>query len=240
MLAVSGKLYGRQFGPPVPVPQTRSANSWWARARRPCSRHRGRKSLPEGEIYRRSVYVQMRRSTRSGSWKPLTAPPWNRTVNEEIRPRPAPSRCSCSTANSFWLNPDSSPNASGGREATTEAQVVRAWQLAYGVKPSDTGDGTAVQIHQCPTEHFKAVTKEIKTPPKGKSPPPPETGRAGPGDVGEALLSSNRFFTSTDPERDLFEVTPCFDPFHDAVFFPRPPTASGRSWLPGCSSRRGC
>jgi len=206
MLSVSGKLCSRQFGPPVPVRENDVGQFVVGKGKLDLARGTVEEEpLPDGEIFRRSVYVQMRRSTPVGVLETFDGAAME--PNCERRNSSTATPQSLLLLNSEFIQSQAGFFAERVKKEAGDdvrAQIVRAWNLAYGVKPSETELAAAVKFIQAQTENFKALTKEekppakTKAPPKGKAPakelpPPPEPALRALAVFGQALLSSNRF-----------------------------------------------
>jgi mono/diheme cytochrome c family protein len=209
MLAVSGKLNPKAFGPPVPVMEDDAGLVVIGRANRDGAMYKlGDESVPAGEESRRSVYVQVRRSKPLGvldAFDGATAEP-----NCEVR------NSSTATPQSLLLlNGDfvlGQADAFAGRvraEAGTDlgAQAARAWRLAYGCQPTGKELAGALAFLREATQAFRQTLPAPATGLKGGAaskagaansaaakpadPPPPEARALAA--FCQALLSSNRF-----------------------------------------------
>jgi hypothetical protein len=195
MLAVSGKLNLKEFGPPVPVMEDDNGLIVIGKENRDGARYKlGDESVPAGEESRRSVYVQVRRSKPLGvlgTFDAATAEP----------------NCECRNSSTatpqalLLLNGDFTITQAEAfahrvrKEAGPELkdQVVRAWRLAYGKSPTDKELAGALGFLRAATGAF----------PKPSPPVPPKVGwfgtpvsspeRRALAAFCQALLSSNRF-----------------------------------------------
>jgi mono/diheme cytochrome c family protein len=139
LLAVSGKLNPKMFGPPVPVMDDDAGIVVIGKANRDGAGYKlGDESVPPGEELRRSVYIQVRRS------KPLAV----LDVFDSATVEP-----NCESRNSSTATPQALTLLNGQfvieqasffaerirqeAGADPKAQVVRAWQLAYVREPTE-------------------------------------------------------------------------------------------------------
>jgi mono/diheme cytochrome c family protein len=138
MLAVSGKLNPKMFGPAVPVVEDENGIIVIGKPNRDAAYRLGDESVPPGEESRRSVYIQVRRS------KPLNV----LDTFDWAKAEP-----NCETRNSSTATPQSLMLMNGAftmqqagffadrvkKEAGTDPalQATRAWKLAYGSEMSE-------------------------------------------------------------------------------------------------------
>jgi hypothetical protein len=209
MLAVSGKLNPKPFGPPVPVMEDDAGLIVIGKANRDGAMYKlGDESVPAGEESRRSVYVQMRRSKPLGV---LDAFDWaNPEPNCEARQSSTATPQSLMLLNGEFVMTQAEALAARVRaEAGSDAraQTERAWRLAYGRAPSESDLVSATAFLKEMTDAFRA-SPAPPTPagPKGGSaskvkPAKPAAAPAEPSSPEvralaaycHALLSSNRF-----------------------------------------------
>jgi len=171
MLAASGKLNPKMYGPAVPVVEDENGIIIIGKPNRDAAYKLGDESVPAGEESRRSVYIQVRRT------KPLNV----LDTFDWARAEP-----NCEARNSSTATPQSLMLMNGSffmqqagffaervrKEAGTDPtlQVARAWKLAYGADPTENDRAAAV-----------AFLKEFPKPDKALAA------------FCQALLSSNRF-----------------------------------------------
>jgi hypothetical protein len=145
MLAVSGKLNPKMFGPAVPVVEDENGIIVIGKPNRDAAYRLGDESVPLGEESRRSVYIQVRRS------KPLNV----LDTFDWAKAEP-----NCEARNSSTATPQSLMLMNGAftmqqaaffadrvkKEAGTDPalQATRAWKLAYGSEMSDKEKASAV------------------------------------------------------------------------------------------------
>jgi mono/diheme cytochrome c family protein len=169
ILAVSGKLNPKAFGPPVPVMDDDAGVIVIGKANRDGAMYKlGDESVPAGEESRRSIYVQVRRSKPLGVLETFD---WA-TVEPNCEARDS----STATPQSLLLlNGEfviGQAEAFAGRvctEAGTDpsARVTRAWRLAYGCEPTGKDLSGAVAFLNEATETFRQAAPP--TGPKGGS-----------------------------------------------------------------------
>jgi hypothetical protein len=147
-----------------------------------------------GEEFRRSLYVQMRRS------KPLAM------LETFDLPRMEPN---CEVRNASTVAPQSLAMMNGeftltqskyfaerlARDAGSdvEARVKRGWLLAYGAEPAAAAVKEAGAFLAKQTEYFKANPVKVAAPAKGKEAPPETPEMRALATFCQALLTSNRF-----------------------------------------------
>ncbi len=184
VLAVSGALNPKQFGPPVPIMfddlgQIVVGVDTTDTAGRPTG-----KVVPlQGEEYRRSLYVQTRRSRPLAVLESFDAPILN--PNCEIRHASTATPQALLLMNSRFIHEQAEFFA--GRvvkEAGTEkpAQIKQAWRLAYGCEPSIKEMKESLAFVNEQTAHFRGR-------PKGRLEPEMQA----LANFCQALLSANSF-----------------------------------------------
>ncbi len=172
MLAVSGKLNDKQFGPPVPVREDEVGQvvvgvDTTDSAGRPT----GKEVDLKGEEFRRSVYVQVRRSQPLAVLDAFDAPLMEPNCEARSASTVAPqalmlmnSDFTISLAGHFAQR----VKAAAGAEPRT--QVATAWTLAFGVEPTAAEQQSAVDFLQAETEHFQThPIKDDKTSPQDRA-----------------------------------------------------------------------
>lgn len=192
VLAVSGMLVRKPFGAPVPVKDNEVGQIVLGIENKDgAGRFVAEVPLPPGEAYRRSVYVQVRRSRPLGvldtfDW--ATVEP-----NCEIRNASTVTPQSLMLMNGDFIIEQSEAFAARLQKdpgADVKTQVTQAWRLAFVVKPTakQVEDAAAFIAEQ--TAHFKA-----NPPPKPAKPTRPELTpeQRALALFCQALLSSNRF-----------------------------------------------
>jgi hypothetical protein len=201
VLATSGKLNLKQFGPPVPVMEDDAGLVVIGKANRDGAQYKlGDESVPAGEESRRSVYIQVRRS------KPLAV----LGVFDWASAEP-----NCEARNSSTDTPQALMLMNGDF-ATQQAEAFaarvmkeagagekdrarRAWALAYLREPTEKELTGALAFLRTATDAFrKQPAPPPPAPPKkgAKAPEPPKPPSAEQRALAalcQALLSSNRF-----------------------------------------------
>ena len=187
LLSVSGKLNVKPFGPPVPVThddvgQVVVGND----IRNPGDgTPMGKVKSLNGEEFRRSVYIQVRRSLPLAVLESFDGPAM--IPNCEIRHTSIVATQALMLLNSRFIHEQAGYLAERARkEAGPEprAQIVHAWKLAYGAEPSPREVEQALVFLKQQTELF-TKTKAL--------PNQPEPSLQALTNLGQALLSANRF-----------------------------------------------
>jgi len=183
VLAVSGDLCDKPFGAPVPVRENDVGQIVVGKGTKDLARGSTKEEpLPPGEIARRSIYVQIRRSMPHGMLETFDAPVVE--PNCEIRnASTAAPQALLMMNNEFVIQQSESLARRLLRECTTaESQVRRGWLLAWGIEPSSSQTAVAVAFLQNQQAYFRAY------PVKGQLPDQQALAL-----FCQALLSANRF-----------------------------------------------
>jgi hypothetical protein len=187
LLAISGRMSPKMYGPPVPVmPDDVGQVVVGVDTRDSAGRPSG-KVIPLGEEeFRRSIYVQVRRSKPLGMLEPFDAP--TMTPNCEQRASSTVAPQSLLMMNSAFVVQQAEAMAARiQREAGVEpaVQLRRAWLLAFCRAPSDAEiqAGVAFLAEQ-------ASKVEMPTDPKAEKPQPAQLALA---NLCQALMISNGF-----------------------------------------------
>jgi mono/diheme cytochrome c family protein len=197
MLAVSGKLNSKQFGKPVPVMEDEVGQVVVGIDTNDTAGRPSGKFIPlNGEEFRRSIYVQARRSKPLGIMETFDAP--------RMEPN-------CDARNASTVAPQSLALMNGefaveqakflaervAKEADElEKQAGRAWELAYGRTLGNLELKSGLDFLARQRAHFVANPLPAPPPPaKGKPtlPPPPTAEQLALASYCHALLSANRF-----------------------------------------------
>lgn len=196
LLAVTGKLNDKRGGPPVPVRFTEEGVvvlgiDTTDTAGRPTGKH-----VPlNGEEFRRSIYVQARRSMPFEMFAAFDAPAMTDAMCE-VRPVTTVSPQSLLLMNNLYMREFAGHFAARLRRecgSDIAAQVRRAWQLASGGGPSMADELAAVEFIQAQTEHYRQSPAKLETatdPPAKENAPPELLGLAA---FCHAMLSANSF-----------------------------------------------
>jgi hypothetical protein len=187
LLSVSGKLNVKAFGPPVPVTHDEVGQVVVGNdIRNPGDgTPMGTVKSLGGEEFRRSVYIQVRRSLPLSVLETFDGPAM--IPNCEIRHTSIVATQSLLLLNSRFIHEQAGYLAERVRKEAgpdPRAQITHAWRLAYAVEPSPREIDEAAGFLTQQTELFK----------KTKSPPnQPDAGLQALMNLGQAILSANRF-----------------------------------------------
>jgi hypothetical protein len=207
MLAVSGKLNPKPFGPPVPVMEDDVGQVVLGMANRDGAGYKkGDESLSAQEMCRRSVYVQVRRT------KPLAVLDtfdWATSEpNCEMRNSSTVTPQSLLLMNNEFVLKQAAAFAERLKEkAGTDAakRVALAWQLAYGAEPTPAEVARATRFLTEQESLFRAAPppkaaapnakapSKVKAAKKPKAAPPPSPADRALAVFCQAVLMSNRF-----------------------------------------------
>jgi mono/diheme cytochrome c family protein len=187
LLAVSGKLNVKAFGPPMPVTHDEVGQVVVGNdIRNPGDgTPMGKVKSLDGEEFRRSIYIQVRRSLPLAVLESFDGPAM--IPNCEIRHTSTVPTQALMLLNSRFIHEQAGYLAERVRKeagADVRAQVVLAWKLAYAAEPSAREVEQAVAFVQKQTELFKNAKA---------APGQPEPGVQALTNLGQALLSANRF-----------------------------------------------
>jgi len=197
LLVVSGKLNMKAGGEPVPVMLTEEGQVVLGVDTMDTAGRQTGKYIPlNGEEFRRSVYVQIRRSRPLEMFATFDAPDMT-TANCEIRPVTTVSPQSLLLMNNLGMREHA--QHFGERlikecgDASVEEQVRHAWRLVYGREPvtEELEAGAAFLTMQ--TAHYTVEPAKFE-----KTTGPAETTAAsarlmGAAALGHALMSANEF-----------------------------------------------
>lgn len=198
ILAASGSLSTNRFGPPVPVrPDVHGQIVVGV------DKTEGDNKMPvdvalNGEEFRRSVYIQVRRSRPLAMLHAFDAPVME--VNCERRQNSTVATQALMLMNSEFLLDQASRFArrlekEAGFDRT--AQIRRAWQLAFNRSPNpgELADGLAFLEAQ--VTHLSTLPApedpKMKKDEKAKGPPPPTPEQQALTNLCQSLLSANEF-----------------------------------------------
>jgi hypothetical protein len=195
-LSVSGKLNHKIGGAPVPVTFNEEGQVILGNdTRDTAGRQTGKFIGMNGEDYRRSIYVQARRSTPLEVFAAFDAPDMTE-ANCVMRPNTTVSPQSLLLMNNLYMREyaqDLAQRVVKEVGADVEKQVARTWELALSRTPSMADEQEAVTFVKAQTEHYKATPAKLE-----KVNGPPEKADAAPELLGitalcHALMSSNEF-----------------------------------------------
>ena len=165
ILAVSGKLSAKPFGSPVPVmPDEVGQVVIGVDTRNSAGRPSGKTVSLGDDVYRRSIYVQVRRTMPLGMLETFDAPTMTTTCNCESRSNSTVAPQSLILMNSEFLLEQAGFFADRlAREASDPAsQIVLAWQLAFARPPRPEEKQAALAFLEEQTAAFTAA-KEFAT-----------------------------------------------------------------------------
>jgi hypothetical protein len=195
MLVASGKLNPKMFGTPVPIMTDENGQIvLGVDTNDTAGRPSGKFVSLEGEEFRRSLYVQNRRSKPVGMLETFDMP--RMEPNCELRNASTVAPQSLAMMNGeFTLDQSKYLAERVVREAgaALEAQVKRAWRLTLSTEPTATELKNSLTFLQKQTEHFKAHPFTLPPPGKGHEPPPADPAAQALTTFCQALLTSNSF-----------------------------------------------
>ncbi|HVX63307.1 MAG TPA: PSD1 and planctomycete cytochrome C domain-containing protein, partial [Pirellulales bacterium] len=185
IIAVSGKLNDKMFGEPVPVIED-EVGQFVVGIENLNGENRPGEAIPlHGEEFRRSVYVQVRRSRPLAMLDAFDLPAMEPNCDRRSTSTVAPQ--SLMLMNSEFVVTHASHFAErllneAGQEP--QAQITRAWQLAFAADPTPEELSAAVAFVAAQAEYFQ------NNPPAENKTDPKQLALAG---WCQALLSANRF-----------------------------------------------
>jgi hypothetical protein len=170
ILAVSGKLNPKQFGPPVPVMRDPTGEIVVGQERL----NAGLPGPPVplgGEEFRRSIYIQVRRSRPLTLLETFDAPMMEPNCAARESSTVAPQ--SLMLLNNPFVVEQSRQFAERvrvGRSGDAPAQVAEAWRLALARPPSAEESAEAVAFLSERSDYFRALPKPAVAPPPAQRP----------------------------------------------------------------------
>lgn len=196
LLAVSGRLNPRLGGEPVPVTYNEQGQIIiGVDTRDDAGRQTGKFISLNGADYRRSIYIQARRSMPLEMFATFDAPAMTE-ANCASRPVTTVSPQSLLLMNNTYMREHAQDCARRVQQevgADLEKQVQRAWQLCLSRTPSMADQQEAVAFITAQTAHYKATPAKLEkvSGPAEKTDAPPEL--LGLAALCHALISSNEF-----------------------------------------------
>ncbi len=158
VLAVSGKLTVKPFGPAVPVRENDVGQVVVGKGTKDLARGSVTEvALPEGEVARRSVYVEVRRSMPLAVLEAFDAA--STEPNCEARLASTVTPQALLLMNSDFIAEQAEAFAARVRSeagADPRAQVERAWRLAFATEPGEKQVREAVEFLAGQAEVFRA------------------------------------------------------------------------------------
>lgn len=195
-LAVSGKLNPKLGGAPVPVTFSEEGQIIIGLdTRDTAGRQTGKYLSLNGEEYRRSIYIQARRSTPLEMFATFDAPAMT-DANCASRPVTTVSPQSLLLMNNGYMREHAQDFAMRVQKEAgpdLEKQIQRAWQLSFSRSPSMADLQTAVDFVHAQTEHYKAnptKLEHVAAPAEKKDANPELLGLTA---LCHGLMSSNEF-----------------------------------------------
>jgi hypothetical protein len=196
LLAVSGRLVRQIGGEPVPVTYNEQGQIIIGiDTRDTAGRQTGKLAPMQGLDYRRSIYIQARRSMPLEVFAAFDAPAMTE-ANCAARPVTTVSPQSLLLMNNLYMREHAQDLAQRViREAGTdlEEQVKLAWRLCYARSPSLADLGAAVEFVQAQVVHYQAHPTKLEhvNAPAEKSDAAPDL--LGLAALCHALMSANEF-----------------------------------------------
>jgi mono/diheme cytochrome c family protein len=196
LLAVSGRLNAAQGGAPVPVMFNEEGQVVIGVDTTDTAGRQTGKFIPlNGEEYRRSVYVQVRRTRPLEMFAAFDAPSMM-DPNCEVRPVTTVSPQSLLLMNNTGMREHAQNFATRLQTecgADAAKQVERAWWLSYGRRPDPDDVKAGVEFVAAQTEHYRQNPSKLETVtgPAEKEDAAPEL--LGLAALCHALMSANEF-----------------------------------------------
>ncbi len=195
MLWVSGALYDRMYGPPVPVRPDVYGQIVVGEDKTTGDNKMPVETSLNGAEYRRSIYIQVRRSRPLAMLHAFDAPVME--VNCERRQNSTVATQSLMLMNSPFLLDQAARfaarvEAEGGMERTQ--RIGRAWRLAFQRSPSAEELAEATAFLERQVRHLVALEKPVTDEAaKKEGPAKPSAERQALVNLCQALLSANEF-----------------------------------------------
>ncbi|MEM7014272.1 MAG: DUF1549 and DUF1553 domain-containing protein, partial [Verrucomicrobiota bacterium] len=165
LLAVSGKLNTKVGGKPIPItPNTEGQIVIGVDTTDSAGRQTGKFVSLEGEEFRRSIYVTVRRSRPLEMFATFDAPTMNE-ANCDVRPITTVSPQSLLLMNNVGMREYSqyfAERLQAEHECDLDAQIQRAWLLAYGRAPSEEDVSAAADFVIAQTAHYRANPTKLE------------------------------------------------------------------------------
>ncbi len=195
MLAVTGKLNPKMFGPPVPIMTDEDGQIVVGVDTNDTAGRPSGKFVPlNGEEFRRSLYIQMRRTKPVGMLEAFDLP--RMEPNCELRNASTVATQSLAMMNGDFtvtMSKYFAERVAKDAGSDTAAQVKRAWHLAFGCEPPAADVEFAVDFIAKQTASFQKNPVKPAAPAKGKEAPPAEPPMQALATFCQALLTSNQF-----------------------------------------------
>ncbi len=185
ILAISGKINDKLYGEPVPVMEDAVGQIIIGKENLDGERKPGATIPLHGEEFRRSLYIQVRRSRLLGVLDTFDAPTMepNCTIRNSSTVTPqALMLMNSEFATGYAALIAERVRTAAGENAT--AQVAYAWRLAFGIRPSDEQIAASVLFLKKQRDQYQ------QEPPKGVTSSPYDLAFAS---FCQSLISSNGF-----------------------------------------------
>jgi hypothetical protein len=188
MLKVSGSLIGRPHGPPIPVNPDEVGQVILGKATRDGNGIRVAKTEQTDDVFRRAIYIQVRRSMPLGMLEPFDVA--STSPNCELRPVSTAASQALLMMNNhevLLLSERFARRVTAEAGSELAAQVRCAWWLAIGREPtsSDVDEGVAFLAGQRTALQSSGSAKSGK--------PVPDVAEKALANLCQALFCSNRF-----------------------------------------------
>ncbi len=196
ILAISGKLTDRKFGPPVPVKENEVGQIVVGIENKDgAGRFTAEIPLPPGEEFRRSIYVQVRRSRPLAVLDTFDAAGLEPNCEARSASTVAPQALMLMN-NSFTLSQAGHFAERVRHEAGSDprAQIIHAWRRVFTCEPSDHEIRDALGFLAEQTVHFRTKPLAEGVSGKGKqAAAPPDSAQRALASFCQALISANPF-----------------------------------------------
>jgi mono/diheme cytochrome c family protein len=193
VLTLSGKLNRKRFGAPVPVMADRVGQ--WVIGKENLNAGRpGAVIAMKGEEFRRSIYVQVRRSRPLAVLDTFDLPVM--TPNCDQRASSTVATQSLMLMNSGFISGQSQFFAQRVQEqagADLKKQVAMAWELTFSREATSEEVEEAARFLGEQAAHFRKANSSAKPPAKGKAPAKPSPELLALASLCQTLISSNAF-----------------------------------------------
>jgi mono/diheme cytochrome c family protein len=187
VLAVSGEMHGRMFGPAVPVRENDVGQVVVGKGVKDLARGSvAVEALAASELNRRSVYIEVRRSMPLGVLETFDAATTQPNC-EKRNTSTVPTQSLMLMNNEFLVEQSASLSTRLLREAGPDprAQVSRVWRFVFAAEPTAAEISAAVAFLTRQSEQFRSTSTGAKN--------TPDPGQRALASFCHALLSSNRF-----------------------------------------------
>ena len=194
LLAVSGRLNPLPYGPPVPVAVNASGQFVVGAQNKDGNGDATGAAALGGAEFRRSIYVQVRRSMPVGVMDTFDAPAL--APNCEARPvSTVPPQALMLLNDQFVLDRsfDLAERVRQEHPGSLRGQIQRAWQRVFGAEPTDAEMERSLIYLAEQTETLRQAAASAGPPKKDDKSPAPDTALQALASWCQAMLGSNRF-----------------------------------------------